>query len=302
MGFNLTSIPEIDERAENFTAVCYLRLRWRDPALAPADGKRRMWLSDAALEKADEFGRPAISFVNETAAAETKHVAVTIQPDGTVEYDREFEVTLRSEFDLRSFPFDHQTLEIQIESFAFTADELRLEPAPGQMKRGRLRLPQWEVGELRWSTALVEDEIEKEKYHRLTVSLDIDRKPGFYFWQVFVPLFILILIASTVFFLPAEDLADRITVITTSLLTAVALSYTVRTDLPKISYLTIVDRLFVTTYAFLGAKIAGMVIVRQIVERNPERALKIDRASRWAFPVAYIAANVAMMLWHGWRT
>lgn len=298
VGFHLGAIPEIDEPAERFTAICYLRLRWHEPALVVPGGKRQVLLADAATEKANELGRPGISFVNATAAAEEKHVALTVWPDGTVEYDRQFEVSLRSEFNLRTFPFDRQFLEIQIESFAFPASELLLVPEPQQMKSSRLRLPQWDIGDLRWSATEVEHEMEREKYSRVTVSLDLARKPGFYIWQVFVPLFILILIASTVFFLPAADLSDRISVITTSLLTAVALSYTVRMDLPKISYLTTIDRLFVTTYVFFGAKIAGMLIIRQWVDRNPERAEKIDRVSRWVFPAVYIATNAGLILFH----
>ncbi len=296
VGFHLGSIPEIDERAERFTAICYLRLRWQDPAHAVAGGKRQVFLADAAHAKADELGRPGISFVNETSAAEVKHAVLTLWPDGTVEYDRQFEATLRSEFDLRSFPFDRQELQIQLESFAFPASELVLVPDPQQIKGTRLRLPQWDIGALRWSVAEVEQELEREKYSRLTVSLELTRKPGFYVWQVFVPLFILILIASTVFFLPASDLSDRISVITTSLLTAVALSYAVRTDLPKISYLTTIDRLFVTTYVFFGAKIAGMLIIRHWVDRDAAQAEKIDRVSRWVFPTVYLATNAALIL------
>lgn len=291
MGFYLVSIPMINEPEETFTAICHLHLRWKDPALASPDGKRIFLIGDKANERVEEIGRPGIAFVNETAPAEEKHVTVLISPDGTVEYDREFEVTLRSEFNLHTFPFDWQTLQIEIESFAFPASELLLEPHPEKMQHGHIRLPQWEVGKLRWSTALIEHAVEHEKYHRLFVTLDITRRPGFYVWQVFVPLFILILIASTVFFLPSEDLSDRISVITTSLLTAVALSYTVRTDIPKVSYLTTVDQLFVTTYAFLGAKIAGLLIVRHIAEDNAIRARKIDRTARWVFPAAYLLAN-----------
>ncbi len=296
VGFHLVSIPEIDERSERFTVICYVRLRWKDPALAVPGGKRQVFLAEAATEKAAEVGRPGISFVNETSAAEVKYAVLTLLPDGTVEYDRQFEATLRSEFDLRSFPFDRQELQVQIESFAFPSTELVLVPEPEQMKGSRLRLPQWDVGALRWNVADVEQELEREKYSRLTVSLELMRKPGFYVWQVFVPLFILILIASTVFFLPASDLSDRISVTTTSLLTAVALSYTVRTDLPKISYLTTIDRLFVTTYVFFGAKIAGMLIIRQWVDRDAVRAEKIDRVSRWVFPAVYLATNAALIL------
>lgn len=293
-GFNLTSVTEIADAAQTFTAICYVHRRWHDPALAT--GARQVFLEDAAVEKANDTWRPYINFINETTAATPRHAVLTIGADGTVEFGQEFEVTLRAEFELRSFPFDSQVLQFKIESFAFPAKEMIFEPDPTKMKLGKIRLAQWDVSNLRWKTSLERDEMERDEYHRLTLSVDAVRKPGFYVWQAFVPLFILFLIASTVFFLPVEDLSDRIGVITTSLLTAVALSYTVRMDLPKISYLTTIDRLFVTTYVFLGAKILGMLIVRQISEGNPAFARKIDRLSRWTFPGAYLATNATIVL------
>lgn len=295
VGFRLHAITDIQEPAETFTAICYLHLRWRDPSLVAPGGQRQILIEDAALAKAGEIWRPDIHFVNEANAAEVKHAMLAIAPDGTVDFDRELEVTLTSDLDLHSFPFDRQVLTMEIES-AYSAEDLVLEPNPRQMVADALKLAQWTAGPLRWSSALVEDPLDRDKYHRLTVTLEVARRPGFYVWQVFVPLFILILIASTVFFLPAEDLADRISVITTSLLTAVALSYAVHTDLPKISYLTAVDRLFVTVYVFLGLKIVGMLLVRQLVERNAALARKIDRRARWIFPGAYLISNVAFIL------
>lgn len=295
IGFNLLSIPEIQEPAEAFTAICYLHLRWHDPALA-GNETEQMLIEDAAIAKSTEIWRPDVHFVNEAATAEVKHAVLTIAPDGTVDFDREFEVVLKSDLDLRGFPFDRQVLTIEIESFAYSAERLVLEPNAGQMLVSPLKLAQWKPGALRWSTRLVHDPLERAAYHRLTLELEVARRPGFYVWQVFVPLFILIVIASTVFFLPAADLADRISVITTSLLTAVALSYAVHTDLPKISYLTAVDRLFVTTYVFLGAKILGMLAVKQLLEKNEVLAQNIDRRARWLFPIAYLGANAAIIL------
>ncbi len=294
VGFKLESITQIDDAAQTFTAVCYMQHRWHDPAAAT--GQRQIFLEDAAMDHANSTWRPYISFVNETTETTRKHAMLAISEDGHVEFDREFEVTLRCDFDLRSFPFDRQVLQFKIESFAYSAQEVVFKLDPAKLRLDDIKLAQWDVGNLRWQTSVVRDEMERDDYDRLTISLNVVRKPGFYVWQVFVPLFILFLIASTVFFLPVEDLSDRISVITTSLLTAVALSYTVRLDLPKVPYLTTIDRLFVVTYAFLGAKILGMLVIRQIAEEKASLAKRVDRVSRWIFPTAYLASNTAIIL------
>jgi hypothetical protein len=294
VGFKLESITQIEDAAQTFTAVCYMQHRWHDPTVAT--GKRQIFLEDAAMDHANAIWRPYINFVNETTATTRKHAMLVISGDGDVEFDREFEVTLRCDFDLRSFPFDRQVLQFKIQSFAYSAKEARFDLDPTRLKSDEIKLALWQAGNLRWQTSVVRDEMERDEYDRLTISLDVARKPGFYVWQVFVPLFILFLIASTVFFLPAQDLSDRITVITTSLLTAVALSYAVRLDLPKVPYLTTIDRLFVVTYAFLGAKILGMLVIRQLVEEKATLAKKIDRVARWIFPTVYLTTTAAIVL------
>lgn len=295
VGVNLTSIPEIQETSETFVAICYLHLRWQDPSLA-FEGKRpQVLIEEAALDRVKEMWRPDLQFANESSAAEVKRAVLSIHPDGTVDFDREFQVTLRSELDLHSFPFDRQVLQLELESFAYNAKEVRL--VPEQVVLGRnVALAQWQPGELSWSTAMVQDRLEAEDYHRLTISLEMTRNPGFYIWQVFVPLFFLIMIASTVFFLPAEDLADRINVIVTSLLTVVALSYAVHADLPKIAYLTAIDRLFIVAFVFLGAKILSMLLVKELMDSQPGFARTFDRRARWAFPGAYLLVNAAVIL------
>jgi len=46
----------------------------------------------------------------------------------------------------------------------------------------------------------------------------------------------------------------------------------------------------------MGSKIAGMVIVRHLALKDAARAEKIDHVARWAFPLVYLTANVAMIL------
>jgi hypothetical protein len=80
-------------------------------------------------------------------------------------------------------------------------------------------------------------------------------------------------------------------VIIASLLTVVALSYSLHSGLPKISYLTVIDWFFVLAYAFLGLAMAGMVWISTVYDKDEARALRYDRFLRWAYPAAYLLAS-----------
>ena len=111
-----------------------------------------------------------------------------------------------------------------------------------------------------------------------------------------VPLGIVLGMAFAVFFLPPKDLSDRMSVIIASLLTVVALSYSLHSGLPKISYLTVIDWFFVLAYAFLGLAMAGMVWISNVYDRDEARAIRYDKWLRWAYPGAYLLASAIVAL------
>ena len=135
-----------------------------------------------------------------------------------------------------------------------------------------------------------------ETYSRATVTLEVKRHTQFYIWQMMVPLGIVLGMAFAVFFLPPKDLSDRMSVIIASLLTVVALSYSLHSGLPKISYLTIIDWFFVLAYAFLGLAMAGMVWISNLHDRDEAKAIRYDQWLRWAYPGAYLLASAIAVI------
>ena len=64
---------------------------------------------------------PEVTLVNEVHAREMENEELIIYADGTVEYEEKSHAQLEAHYNLRKFPFDRQVLEIEIESFAWTA-------------------------------------------------------------------------------------------------------------------------------------------------------------------------------------
>jgi hypothetical protein len=215
-----------------------------------------------------------------------------VHPDGRVEYERQLTVQIATELDLRKLPFDTQALQIELESFQHLAGAVELVLPPENLRiTSRISLPQWQPRKLSAAVKPVFREVYGETYSRATVTLEVKRHTQFYVWQMMVPLGIVLGMAFAVFFLPPNDLSDRMNVIIASLLTVVALSYSLHSGLPKISYLTVIDWFFVLAYVFLGLAMAGMVWISNVHARDEGRAARYDRMLRWAYPAAYLLAS-----------
>ncbi|MBW7896826.1 MAG: hypothetical protein H3C27_17095 [Opitutaceae bacterium] len=291
LGVYILNITELDEPAERLSVHLMLGAYWQDPALAFAGDEPRLWRETEALDQANSIWNPMVEFNRTLQSPDMEHALLRIHPDGRVDFERQMNVHLSTELDLRELPFDTQHVQIELESFQHQAHEMTLTLAPADLRiTPQISLPQWRVGRLTAKTASYFNELYDETYSRTTVTVELQRRHQFYIWQMMVPLVILIGVAFAVFFLPLQDLADRMNVIVASLLTIVALSYTLHAELPKIPYLTVIDWLFILAYIFLGLAMAAMVWIRRLADRDLTRAQQLDRIIRWACPIAYFLA------------
>lgn len=297
LGVYILDIADIDEPAGRFTVQVLLSTAWTDPARAFEGTEPKVFREEAAVEEANSGWRSMAEFNRSTAPAELNHALLKIFPNGRVEFERQLNVTMSAALDLRRLPFDTQNLQIEIESFQYQADAMEFVLPPDNLRMTkRISLQQWEPLKISAEVAPIFRDVYQETYSRATVTIALKRHFLFYLWQMIVPLIIVLAMAFAVFFLPPEDLSDRMSVIIASLLTVVALSYSLHSGLPKIPYLTIIDWLFVLAYVFLGLAMAGMVFINNLHQRDAAKADRLDRWLRWAYPLAYVLVAGAVIV------
>jgi Neurotransmitter-gated ion-channel ligand binding domain/Neurotransmitter-gated ion-channel transmembrane region len=297
LGVYILDITDIDEPGGKFTLHVLLGTYWQDPAMV-FDGKEpKVLREDAAMGEVNTIWRPMVEFNRTTAPAELHHALLRIHPDGRVEFERQLTVQIATMLDLRKLPFDTQHLKIELESFQHLAGVVELTLPPENLRIAQqISLPQWAPGRLSGEVKPNYREEYDETYSRATVTLEMKRHTQFYIWQMMVPLGIVLGMAFAVFFLPPKDLSDRMSVIIASLLTVVALSYSLHSGLPKISYLTVIDWFFVLAYVFLGLAMAGMVWISNVYDRDEARAIRYDQWLRWAYPGTYVLASAIVVI------
>ena len=108
---------------------------------------------------------------------------------------------------------------------------------------------------------------------------------------------IIVFMSWVVFWIPPVQIGPRLSVAVTSMLTLIAYRFLLGQVLPPVSYLTRLD------YFLLGSTVLVFITLVQVAltstmsdEDRAARAKRINRASRWVFPVAF----VALFVWSFW--
>jgi hypothetical protein len=292
VGFYLLNLVSVDERSETFDADLYIHCRWRDPRLAfepeEVGHDRRIYQGDSAGARLAEIWWPDLEFVN-TASPQITNRTLSVQPDGTVDYRLGISSNFRAKLDLRRFPFDHQVLEVRIQSFEAGRDLVVLQENPNEMGFDEeddfsgLTITGITARE-RTSTIASWG----ESFSELAFEITVVRTPGFYIWTIFVPLTLVLLLSCTIFFVPIEGFHDRISIALACFLACIATQFAMSFNLPKISYLTPIDRLFLVTYACMALGVAVSVFETAWIRDRPALLRRTDRVASWAIPVLYM--------------
>ena len=92
----------------------------------------------------------------------------------------------------------------------------------------------------------------RRQYPRLTLSMKVIRKPRFDVVFVLFPMFLFVALAFPVVLLPITELADRLGLLLTLILTAITFTLFIREHLPKVSYMTKLDQYTIVCYLMIA--------------------------------------------------
>ena len=298
---NINKIYNIDSVNQTYEIDGYLVLVWTDERLAfvpDADGQRqRTYENDAAL---DEMGPaiwwPSIEFINVVGERDVPSRRLVVNSDGRIVYNERFYGTFTSEMDFRRFPFDTQDFVVQIESFSYDASEVEF--VAGDAAIASSGTPAVDAASAAWlfdpPTASIravlyphlEEATGSETYSRYEYVATADRNPGFFIWQLFLPLFLII--GTSFFVLWISDFTDQLATAFTLMLTVVAFNFYVSGLLPQLPYTTFIEATITSGYITIVGIIALTVIAHVAATRDREElAEKVIRASRWIVAPAY---------------
>jgi hypothetical protein len=222
--------------------------------------------------------------------------------------EKRYSAAFSNWFRLRRFPFDTQVLRIIYEERTLRDDQVIWErelwpniisiDAYRELAAWRFEdYPNMEVK--RSSFAVAPGSVHPRL---LIVSIPVARLWQFYLSRFFIPLFLLVALAYSIFWVKPEDLNSAASIGITCMLSIIAFQLTQSDSLPRVGYLTLADRVYVVCYIATAIAIALAIMGAYLADHDKgERARQIDRRLRAAFPLGFvIAVGVAAAM--GWRS
>jgi hypothetical protein len=304
VGFFVNDIRGIDPVRDEFQFRGHVQLLWCDPRLAfdPAiEGQAERVLTGDQVEQASKKMWFASGYpVNKVSELSFSERVLRIRHDGTVEQSINVGVTLATHYDLRRFPIDRQTLELQVESYLWDRDRLQFihDGTISGFSDG-ISIPEWDIHAVSGHVDEIAVTRSDTPFSRYTLEIDITRKPGFYLWKVFLPLIVIVALSWSVFWMTDERFAARSRISATGVLTIVAYQFVFAEDLPRVGYLTLLDQVMIGSFGLLAVTVLQSLFVDRANREDPARATRIDEASRWLFPAAYALMLTAIALLAG---
>jgi len=196
---------------------------------------------------------------------------------------------------LRKYPFDSQELQIIVEDNVHGIDRVRMSVDKERTKVARsFRAVGWQVAyiEARALSQSYPDRFEGDDlyYSRYVFSLGLDRFATSAAFKVFVPAFVIVLIALLGMWVPAEEMEVRSNAGAPMLAAAVLFHFSLMQELPATSYLTRADKLMLGVYISLAL---GMLSTWWMFIVHEENIPKVFRTARVLVPVLTVLVMAA---------
>ena len=289
VGIELDQITTVDQRSENYAIVGNIWLTWNDPRLAfSPDLCQCQYKSFRSVEEfTGEYGDlwPEFSLYNQQGNRWTQNRYMVVYPNGTATYFERFWVTLQApDFDFRLFPFDKQSFSVHI--LCMYREEI-YHYVPWEEKNSVGD----QLGEEEWRVIDFRTEVTSVKFNEyssmFTFSFDADRHINFYIIRFFMP--IIIILGLTWITFSVRDYGKRIAIAAGNLLLFIAFSFTIGDDLPRLGYLTTMDKILISTFIWTALVVAYNFYMSRLTEKKrDELTQKIDKILVWGFPFAFL--------------
>ncbi|KPA18213.1 branched chain amino acid ABC transporter (substrate-binding protein) [Candidatus Magnetomorum sp. HK-1] len=284
-GINVQEIEEFDIGQSVFKATFNLWFRWHCDKRKEIDFE----LVDGNIEKIEQI---------DSYHRENNHYLAY-----------QIEARINDDFPLYDYPLDHQILSIRIkprnasiEDLIFVADM-----KDSNFTQPHLDFSVWnnykninfvdvESRYLSFRNPRYNQKILSQNYSVFHYDIYLKRYLKQYILKFF-PLLILILVSSTIFFMPTTILPSRIALSITTLLSSMAFHMSQSVYLGKIGYTTKVDEFFIITYFLIFITITENVVIGYLKESEKESVcIALDRVSRYLYPLLVIGGFIKVFV------
>jgi neurotransmitter-gated ion-channel len=287
VGIFFQDIAQLSDVEQTLDADVYVVTRWRDARLA--DPSRGEEAAECPVPEG-ELWMPALEPENIRSRQAFYPIRFLVDARGVVTFWRRLLVKIGYPLDFRDFPFDRHRWIVTVWPVLLRADDVVFHPLPRFVgANSRLSIQGWQVGAPSAAASTGPRSPRAGVFARFDEWIDLERNWGYYEWKLGLPLFLIVLMAYGVYFIPPSAFAQQLGLGTTSMLTLIAYMLALGGSLPRISYLTRADRFFIGSalLVFLGLAKALLTVALGPTQ-NPSLVERLNRWGRWIYPLGVL--------------
>ena len=210
-----------------------------------------------------------------------------------IRHDKKGNFTFANEYNLKAFPFDRQILKIKIADLTRTSSSLKLivdnwtELALNDFKT-KGKILEWNIVNSYTRYYNEVDSINVIPSSGVELVFEIERDFQYYLFKVIFPIILILLVSWSVFWIHPKELESKLTITIVCLLSLIAYNFVIDEDLPKLSYLTILDYIVLLSYIF--ATIPNFISIYSFEKFRSKKIIWkiVDKRSRVYGPLIYL--------------
>uniref|UniRef100_A0A8C6CRV6 Gamma-aminobutyric acid type A receptor subunit theta n=1 Tax=Moschus moschiferus TaxID=68415 RepID=A0A8C6CRV6_MOSMO len=280
------------EIQQDYTITMFFHQTWKDPRLAYHETNLNLTLDYRLLEK---LWVPDCYFLNSKEAfvhdTTVENRVFQLYPDGTVRYGIRLTTTTACSMNLEKFPLDKQTCKLEVESYAYTVDDILLYwEGSGNAIQGteKLHIPQFSFLGKTISTNKVF--FHTGSYVRLILRFLVKRQVTGYLVQIYWPSVLTTVVSWISFWMNYEFSTARVTVGLTSMLILNSINSLLWGIFPQFSYIKAIDIYMVVCFFFVFLSLVEYVYINylfynrrgsRLSQRQLTRALTVMKRYRY---------------------
>lgn len=289
VGAYINDIQNLDLKSHSYSVDLYLWYRWRGAKLDPA----------ASMEFVNPFDL--------WGHTKTLEFPTPIKlPSGELYQIIRNLGRFSTKLALYEYPFDEQTLLVEVEDASLSAGELSYVVGDeGVTINPELQIPGFRIGRPlltvvshQYPTKFGDPRSEmSHASSRIRIELPIERPILTYSVKLLIPVMCVIFTAALMFLFNPSYVDARVGIGITALLTIVALQITLNEDLPEVDYLVLMDKIYLASYLFVISALGMVVKTTWMLERGASPiAVHWNRRALVVLSALYLAATTSIIL------
>ena len=147
-----------------------------------------------------------------------------------------------------------------------------------------------------WREHTTNTSTHRQQQQKLCIACTVTRRPGFFIWNMFIIMFLICSLAFCTFVVAIDKPENRLQLSFTLVLTTIAFKFVANQTIPRISYLTFLDKYILTSMAIMCCICIWHSIVNLLPEYTNTHIQSVDKIMLCALASVYVAFHLIFIL------